>query len=296
MSIARKVSIALAILFLLVAALIFLALRDNPARVALGAEKTVDTEEGVVQYFLSANTPARHGERVVLLASYARSVSDFNELVEVLNRQGYQTLAMQMRGVGESTLQPIASSLFDYAEDLAAVLDAEGWQEPVVIVGHAYGNRVARSFSSRYPERVKSLILLAAGDSPPPDETRDDISKVVFQLRPDSTRYEALRRAFFAPENMPPEYWLSGWYPMAGMVQAYATANTPLESWTAAGNAPMLVVQPEHDAAASHGASALKARHPDRVTVIPLAGAGHAVLPEKPERVAQIILGHLSAR
>lgn len=296
MSISRKVGVALAILALLVTALVFLALRDNPARVALGAEKTVDTAAGVVQYFLGANPSRNDGERVVLLASYARSVSDFNELVEVLNREGYQTLAMQMRGVGGSTLRPIASSLFDYAEDLAAVLDAEGWQEPVVIVGHAYGNRVARSFSSRYPGRVKSLVLLAAGDSAPPDQTRDDISKVVFQLLPDSTRHDALRRAFFAPENLPPASWLGGWYPMAGMAQAYATANTPRESWTGAGNAHMLVVQPEHDAAARHGASALKARHPDRVAVIPLAGAGHAVLPEKPERIAQIILDHLSGR
>ena len=58
----------------------------------------------------------------------------------------------------------------------------------------------------------------------------------------------SVRQAFFAPANTAPDYWLSGWYPKAGLAQGYATANTPSSEWNGGGSAPMLILQPEHDA------------------------------------------------
>ena len=58
----------------------------------------------------------------------------------------------------------------------------------------------------------------------------------------------------------------------------------------------MLVVQPAQDAAAPDGAEKLKQLYPDRVTIVVLENSGHAILPEQPEEVSQIVLGHLAAR
>ena len=229
-----------------------------------------------------------------MLASYARSGSDFNELVERVNGAGYRTLVLQARGIDGTELPGYDVTLFDYADDLAAVLDQEALSSPVVLIGHAFGNRIARSFASRYPARVCSLVLLAAGDSGPPTDVRNDIFRLLLSSLPDSIRSGALQRAFFASDNRAPDYWMTGWYPRAGLAQARATASTPLDQWSGGGNAPMLVVQPDQDAAAPDGAEKIKRLYPDRVTIVSLGNAGHAILPEQPEEIARIVLGHLN--
>lgn len=119
---------------------------------------------------------------------------------------------------------------------------------------------------------------------------------VLLQLWPEATRRQALQKAFFAVGNTAPDYWLSGWYPRAGLAQAYATANTPSSQWSGGGDVPMLILQPRHDAAAAEGAATLLHRFPQRVRVIELPGAGHAILPEQPLRVRDAVVQHLNDR
>jgi pimeloyl-ACP methyl ester carboxylesterase len=271
----------------------FAALRDNPARPVIGEPRNTDNHGVILRYYISGPDDR---EVVVLLASYARSGSDFNELVERINRAGYRTLVLQARGIDGTELPGYNFTLFDYAEDLAAVLDHEALFSPVVLIGHAFGNRIARSFASRYPERVRSLVLLAAGDDAPPTDVRNDIFRIQLSFLPDSTRSGALHRAFFAPDNRAPDYWMTGWYPRAGLAQGSATASTPLAQWSSGGTAPMLVIQPAQDAAAPDGAEKLKQLYPDRVTIVNLENAGHAILPEQPEEIARIVLGHLDSQ
>ncbi len=279
-----------AIIFSLLSAVILL---DNPARPVVG-QPLLAVNQGIdVRYYISGPDNA---EVVVLLASFARSGSDFNELVDRVNRAGYRALILQARGIDGTGLPGYNVTLFDYANDLAAVLNQEKLRAPVTLVGHAFGNRIARAFASRYPARVRSLILLAAGDSGPPADVRNDVFKILVRILPDSVRSEALHRAFFAPGNHAPNYWMSGWYPRAGLAQGRATASTPLAQWSSGGTAPMLVVQPAQDAAAPDGAEKLKLLHPDRVTVVNLENAGHAILPEQPEEIARIVLGHLDSQ
>lgn len=289
----KKFALLLLLIAVLIVALLIVALRDNPARPVIGEPRQADNHGISIRFYVSGPVDA---ESVVLLASYARSGSDFNELVSTINRAGYRSLVLQARGVDDTDLPGLSVTLFDYADDLAAVLDQEQLEAPITLVGHAFGNRIARAFASRYPERVRSLVLLAAGDSAPPPETRNDIFKILVGSLPESTRAGALQRAFFAPENRAPEYWMSGWYPWAGLAQGNATASTPLAQWVGGGKAPMLVVQPVHDAAAASGAEKLEQLFPDRVTVLMLEAAGHAILPEQPEMVSRILLDHLESR
>lgn len=268
-------------------------IRDNPARSVTGEPQYADNQGFSIRYYLSG---PRNAEVVVLLASYARSGSDFNELVEKINQAGYRSLVLQARGIDGTDLPDFDVTLFDYADDLATVLEHEKVSYPVTLVGHAFGNRIARAFASHYPARTRSLVLLAAGDSGPPPDVRNDIFKILVKCVPESVRSAALHRAFFAPDNRAPDYWLSGWYPRAGLAQGRATARTPLKQWAGGGEAPMLVVQPVYDAAAPDGAEKLKRLHPDRVEVIHLEDAGHAALPEQPDEVSRIVLEHLSSR
>lgn len=289
----RKCVLALIGCTIIIAVLGFVALRDNPARPVIGEPREADNHGVILRYYVSG--PDDRGV-VVLLPSYARSGSDFNELVERVNLAGYRTLVLQARGIDGTELPGYNLTLFDYADDLAAVLDHEALLAPVVLIGHAFGNRIARSFASRYPARVRSLVLLAAGDGGPPADVRNDIFKILLSFLPDSTRSGALHRAFFAPDNRAPDYWMTGWYPRAGLAQGRATASTPLAQWSSGGTAPMLVVQPAQDAAAPRGAEKLKQLYPDRVKIVNLENAGHAILPEQPKEIARIVLGHLESQ
>ena len=270
----------------------FVALRDNPARDARGERRQARSGDAQIHYFASGKLPA---STVALLPSYARSASDFNELVAALSAAGYRTLAMQPRGIDGSTLPSWRMTLHGYAGDLRAVLDAEGVAEPVVVVGHAYGNRIARSFASNFPERTKALVLLAAGgEQPAAPEVSAAIGKAMLGFWPEARRRRAIALAFFAIGNAVPDAWMAGWYPRAGIAQAGATAKTPFGEWGAGGSAPVLILQPAEDAAAPGGAAALRSRYPDRVELVVIEGAGHALLPEQPERVAREILLYLA--
>ncbi|WP_372810143.1 alpha/beta fold hydrolase [Litorivivens sp.] len=287
----KKLLLGALALVLIAGLLVQLSLRDNPA-VAANGERLLMTRSGQSLEVYRHGPP--QGPVVVLLASFARSVSDFNALAQSLADAGFQTIRLEARGVGGSSLPESGPLLFDYAEDLAFVLDSLSHAEPVALVGHAFGNRVARAFAARYPERVSQLVLLAAGDSAPPPETRNAIFTVMLSIMPEGRREEALKQAFFAPGATPPDAWMRGWYPRAGLAQAYATANTPKAQWVHAGSdTPISILQPEHDAAAQEGGHKLKQQLPDRVAVVALAGAGHAILPEQPEQVAQFVLAQL---
>jgi pimeloyl-ACP methyl ester carboxylesterase len=287
----KKILIGLLIITATAAVLLSYALADNPARAVTGTRKVIELGKQSIEYFIDGPS---QGQTVVLQASYARSGSDFNELAAALHQAGYRTLVMQARGIDGSSLPSLQASLFDYAADLKAVLDAEQLQQPLTLVGHAFGNRIARSFASRYPERVKSLVLLSAGDSAPPDATRNAIFTILLNTSGEQSRLDALRTAFFAPESAISPHWVNGWYPKAGLAQGNATATTPAADWAHGGNAPMLVVDAEFDAAAYQAGEKLKNRYPERVTYQLLKNAGHAMLPEQGEQIAELVLRHLA--
>src|SRR4051794_41857316 len=67
-----------------------------------------------------------------------------------------------MRGVGGSRGSLDGATLHDLAGDVAGVIKAIGCG-PAHLVGHAFGNRIARCLAVDQPPLVRSVTLLAAG-------------------------------------------------------------------------------------------------------------------------------------
>jgi pimeloyl-ACP methyl ester carboxylesterase len=44
--------------------------------------------------------------------------------------------------------------------DLEGVLDAEGLEKPVTLLGHSYGGLIALAFAHKHPQRVSALVLI----------------------------------------------------------------------------------------------------------------------------------------
>lgn len=238
------------------------------------------------------------GPLVVMLPSLGRGASDFEDLSARIAAAGFQTAAINPRGIGKSS-GPKAQSLADYATDVFEVikaLNSSAGQKvaPVVLIGHAYGNRLARAVASHYPQAVSSLILLASGGqvAMPPTVAKALFDVFDTSLSPEA-HIDAVRTAFFAPGN-DPEVWRDGWYSEVALEQQNAIRNSPSGSWSDGGQASIYIIQAAQDVVAPPAnAEALRAAHPDRVEIAILTDAGHAMLPEQPEKLAQLVLGQL---
>src|ERR1700739_860210 len=102
------------------------------------------------------------GAPVVLLANAGCSTGYFDHLGHALVTGGFQTISINMRGVGGSCGSLDDATLHDLAGDVAGVIKAIGCG-PAHLVGHAFGNRIARCLAVDQPSLVRSVTLLAAG-------------------------------------------------------------------------------------------------------------------------------------
>jgi pimeloyl-ACP methyl ester carboxylesterase len=250
----------------------------------------IETSDGVTIGFW---TSGESEDSVVLLPSLGRSGRDFYDLSRTLAEAGFRAVALDLRGVGESTGPLRGLTLHDLAADVAALVEALDCRA-VHVVGHAFGNRVARCLAADHPGLVRSVVLLAAGGlvEPEPQARVDGLR--CFQLNlPDAERLDAIRAGFFAPSS-DPTVWRDGWWPSGAAAQETANRATPREDWWEAGSAPLLVIQGLDDRIAPPANGyALKETLGDRVQLVDLADAGHALLPEQPEAIAEAIIAFL---
>jgi len=237
------------------------------------------------------------GEPVVFIPSRGRGVEDFDALRNRLAQAGYQVILPEPRGIGGSTGPLKDITYHDLASDIAAVIESLA-SRPATIIGHDFGNRVARTLASDHPHLVKQLVLLSAGGMVP---RSPEIEKLTAQFweralsRED--RLRAIRQIFFAAGNKVPREWEEGWHFEVARAQRESDARTPLKEWWAGGSAHTLVVQGMEDLVAlPENARRLAAEFPKRVTVVEIPHAGHALLPEQPEQVEKAILAYLHSR
>jgi len=229
------------------------------------------------------------GPLVVILPSRGRSTEDYNEIAKRIADAGHRVLRPQPRGVGRSAGPMQGLTLHDFARDVAAVI-AHADAGPAVIAGHAFGNWVARTTAADHPRLVRGVAILAAAAKTYPQALAEAVTKSADLRLPDAERLWYLRAAFFAPGH-DASAWLEGWYPEVNASQYTAGRATPQEEWWGAGTAPLLDLQGESDAfRPRETANALREELGERVTVVAIPGAGHALVPEQPAAVVAALL------
>ena len=273
---------------LLVAAAAFEAAKDAAAQAAVQRHQFVKAGPAILEVTIRGR-----GEPIVFIPSRGRGVHDFDDLSRRLVQAGYRAILPEPRGIGGSRGPLEDITYHDLASDVAATIKSV-LAGPATIIGHAFGNRIARTLASDHPGLVKQLILLSAGGMVPRSPEIERVTTRFWET--DLTRQDrlmALRGAFFASGN-DVTAWEGGWYLQTARAQRAADARTPLKEWWAGGSASILVLQGTEDVAAvPENAKKLAAEFPDRVTVVEIPRAGHAMLPEQPEGIAAAILAYL---
>lgn len=237
-----------------------------------------------------------HGPLVALVPSLGRSAADFDDLGRRLAAAGFRAIAIEPIGIGQPPETSPPATLHDYAASVAAALAFAG-ASSAHLVGHAFGNRVVRMLATGRPEMARSVSLIACGGQVPPDSEASEALQRCFMLDlPPEEHLAAVQTAFFAPGN-DPSVWRGGWYPeVARMQQAANRATSAIQFRHAGGAAPMLIIQGLQDRIAPPAnGHVLKQELGDRVRLVDLDGAGHALLPEQPGAIAEHLLAFLSS-
>ena len=237
------------------------------------------------------------GDPVILLPGLGTSTVRLEAVAPRIAAGGFRVLAVNPRGIGGSTGPLVDLTLHDYADDLARLV-AQMEVGPVHVVGWAWGNRLARCFAADHPDLVATVTLLAAGGKVAPDaEAAAAFARLMEEPNLSQVeRREATRIVLFAPTS-DPSLWLdvADAWPEGGRAEFEASRATPVEDWWSGGKVPMLVIQGEHDRIAPSGnGRALRDEDPDRIQLIEIADAGHAMVVEQPGAVANAVVQFLN--
>lgn len=108
------------------------------------------------------------GQAVVLLhGGLFGSTIEFADFIDKL-KVNYQVIAISTRGHGKSELGTESMTLEQRASDAMAVIDAVT-KEKVTVIGFSDGGYAAYHFAKMYPERVKKMVVIGAGELKPGD-------------------------------------------------------------------------------------------------------------------------------
>jgi pimeloyl-ACP methyl ester carboxylesterase len=231
------------------------------------------------------------GDPIILLPGTGYSATAFGLIGPELARRGFRAIAVNPRGIRGSTGTLADLTYHDYAADIGALIDRVAGGRAHVL-GWAWGNRIARTLAVDSPQRVVSVVLVAAGGKVPADPIVAETTKRLREpglSQEERTRTLALR--LLGPSSDPllllpiQESW-----PEAQASQAAAGRATRLEEWWPGGSAPMLVIQGLQDKVAPPGNGRdLKTNYPDRITLVEIDGAGHGIVVEHPVHIADEI-------
>lgn len=233
---------------------------------------------------------AGQGPLVVCLPGLGRDASDLDPFAALLVEDGFRVALPQPRGMPGSSGPLENITLHDLAADVAAVIEALGGG-PALLVGHAFGNRVARTLAADRGALVRLVVLLgSSGAVQPAPEIAEAIRLAQAPDTPPDLRRQAVQMAWFAPgANIEP--WMSGWSQPVMKAFLAAAAATPLDDFWTAGSAPLLIVQGLADfSAPPENGRMLAHQVGDRAMLIEMPGIGHALPVEDAPRVAAMVL------
>lgn len=129
------------------------------------------------------------------------------KIVPLLEQAGHKAIAVDLPGHGRDWTAPGEVTLQSYVESISRVLDEQA--EPVILVGHSRGGIVISQTAEYRPEKIRTLVYLAAflipnGEAMLPTALSDAESLIVPNLVVNeeqgshTLKAEAFRKALYA--------------------------------------------------------------------------------------------------
>jgi len=99
----------------------------------------------------------------------------------LLKEQRFRLVTLDWRGFGESNLYDHVSTMEQFADDVAALMDTLGMQQ-AVLCGLSMGGYAAFAFLRKYPERLRGLVLCdtrPGADTAEAQANREQVARLV---------------------------------------------------------------------------------------------------------------------
>lgn len=109
---------------------------------------------GLNIYFERAGT----GERLLFISGTGGDLRAKPNQFDGPLPKSFDMISYDQRGLGRSDKPDVAYSMADYADDAAALMESQGWDDAHVI-GVSFGGMVAQELALRHPGRVRRLVL-----------------------------------------------------------------------------------------------------------------------------------------
>jgi pimeloyl-ACP methyl ester carboxylesterase len=207
-----------------------------------------------------------------------------------------QIIAINMRSVGASRGPLGNATLHDLASDIAGVLEALKCG-PVHVLGHAFGNRIARCLAADRPAMVRSVILVAAGGLIGPPTPLGSMFRDAPATKLMGPECVALGARWLSPASDPNIVASVECWPQVHIAHLATSRRVQQDEWWTGGNAPMLVIQGLDDIVAPWGnGHALRDQLGEWVQVVDIPCAGHFVIVEQPDPVLSAVTGFIGSR
>lgn len=104
------------------------------------------------------------GEPLLLIAGFSSDLTIWSKMVSPLAEK-YRVIVFDNRGVGRSSAPDSPYTIRQMADDTAGLLD-EIQVDKAHVAGHSMGGMIAQEFALAYPQKVRSLMLLATCAKP----------------------------------------------------------------------------------------------------------------------------------
>lgn len=108
------------------------------------------------------------GMPLVITSGIGDSMKNWDKSIITRLADEYCVILPDNRGIdltGMGAVHPQKMTMEQYAEDVFAILTAEGFTE-IYLLGHSMGGMIAQEFVLRHPEMVKKLMLFATDYGP----------------------------------------------------------------------------------------------------------------------------------
>jgi pimeloyl-ACP methyl ester carboxylesterase len=215
----------------------------------------------------------------------------------------FHVLAVDNRGMGQSTATRGGFRIGDLADDAVRVLDAEGLAQASVF-GISMGGMIAQELALRHPARVRALVLGATFGSqrrshkPRLSVARDLLLVSLFFRRPERMARLLVSDEFFALHRERFAAWLARLSQPRRSVarrQILAIARHEAEDRLAQLRIPTLIVSGDLDRLVPVENSRRLASVIPRARLVELPGAAHAFPFERTDETVRVVTEHCLA-
>lgn len=100
------------------------------------------------------------GSPLLILHGWGNSSDTWISIQKILAKKGFKVIVPDLPGFGKSKTPKKSWNVDGYVWWLQNFIEKTKTKKPLFILGHSFGGRIAIKFSVKYPEKIKSQVLL----------------------------------------------------------------------------------------------------------------------------------------